>query len=242
VAANDIRDNPVTAQSIDYIGRVLAESSKSLLALADFLVGTRIVYRDANLRRDSLKQIQIEPVKIDQLPMQGSLMNMKFLPSSLKTEEDLKKLVSLIKTYLIALGGKHIQFNVVDHSTQGNSIQRKRIARTGFSVWACQHAIVDREAYWRQNVTLFPIAIAEQSDPCRPIGIVLDGRHLGRNAQLLAPEVDAAEQPLVPAAPVAHRQTSSVCAATLLAQTNGQRFQWSGIRKLVECLHRQKPP
>ena len=55
--------------------------------------------------------------KIDQLPMQGSLMNMKFLPSSLKTKEDLEKLVSLIKTYLIALGGKHIQFNVVDRAT-----------------------------------------------------------------------------------------------------------------------------
>ena len=55
--------------------------------------------------------------KIDQLPMQGSLMNMKFLPSSLQTKEDLEKLVSLIKTYLVALGGKHIQFNVVDRAT-----------------------------------------------------------------------------------------------------------------------------
>jgi formate C-acetyltransferase len=55
--------------------------------------------------------------KIDQLPMQGSLMNMKFLPSSLQTQEDLRKLLALIKTYLITLGGKHIQFNVVDRAT-----------------------------------------------------------------------------------------------------------------------------
>jgi formate C-acetyltransferase len=55
--------------------------------------------------------------KIDQLPMQGSLLNMKFLPSSLKTKEDLRKLLALIKTYLIPLGGKHIQFNVVDRVT-----------------------------------------------------------------------------------------------------------------------------
>ena len=41
---------------------------------------------------------------------------MKFLPSSLKTKEDLK-FISLIKTYLIALGGKHIQFNIVDRRT-----------------------------------------------------------------------------------------------------------------------------
>lgn len=55
--------------------------------------------------------------KIDQLPMQGSLLNMKFLPSSLKTKEDLKKFLALIKTYLIDSGGKHIQFNVVDRAT-----------------------------------------------------------------------------------------------------------------------------
>ena len=55
--------------------------------------------------------------KIDQLPMQGSLLNQKFLPASLKTKDDLKKFLALIKTYLINLGGKHIQFNVVDRET-----------------------------------------------------------------------------------------------------------------------------
>jgi pyruvate formate-lyase/glycerol dehydratase family glycyl radical enzyme len=55
--------------------------------------------------------------KIDQIPMQGSLLNMKFLPSAFRTREDLKKLVALIKTYLVTLGGKHIQFNVVDKAT-----------------------------------------------------------------------------------------------------------------------------
>ncbi len=55
--------------------------------------------------------------KIDQLPMQGSLLNQKFHPASLKTEDDLRKFLALIKTYLINLGGKHIQFNVVDRDT-----------------------------------------------------------------------------------------------------------------------------
>ena len=52
---------------------------------------------------------------VDQDPYQGTLMNMKFHPSGMKTEEDLKKLASLIKTYLTH-GGKHIQFNVVDRA------------------------------------------------------------------------------------------------------------------------------
>ena len=55
--------------------------------------------------------------KIDQLPMQGSLLNQKFHPAALKTKDDLKKFIALIKTYLVTLGGKHIQFNVVDRAT-----------------------------------------------------------------------------------------------------------------------------
>jgi len=50
--------------------------------------------------------------KIDQVPYQATLMNMKFHPSALKSTEDLRKLSVLIRTYF-SLGGKHIQFNVV---------------------------------------------------------------------------------------------------------------------------------
>lgn len=52
-------------------------------------------------------------MRVNQDPYQGTLMNMKFHPSALKTEEDLLKLGSVVKTYLTN-GGKHIQFNVVN--------------------------------------------------------------------------------------------------------------------------------
>ncbi len=55
-------------------------------------------------------------MKIDQDAYQATLMNMKFSPTALKTESDLEKLASVIKTYLTN-GGKHIQFNVVDAET-----------------------------------------------------------------------------------------------------------------------------
>jgi formate C-acetyltransferase len=55
-------------------------------------------------------------MKIDQDPFQATLLNMKFGPSTLKTESDLTKLASMIKTYLTN-GGKHVQFNVVDKET-----------------------------------------------------------------------------------------------------------------------------
>jgi pyruvate formate-lyase/glycerol dehydratase family glycyl radical enzyme len=51
-------------------------------------------------------------LRIDQDPYQATLMNMKFHPSALQTEEDLRKLSAMIKTYLNR-GGKHVQFNVV---------------------------------------------------------------------------------------------------------------------------------
>jgi formate C-acetyltransferase len=54
--------------------------------------------------------------KIDQTPLFGTLLNIKFHPSALKDREDLGKLYSLIRTYF-DYGGKHMQFNVVDSET-----------------------------------------------------------------------------------------------------------------------------
>lgn len=44
----------------------------------------------------------------------GCSLNMKFLPSLLRTEKDIRNFAYLIKTYF-ELGGMHIQFNVVDN-------------------------------------------------------------------------------------------------------------------------------
>jgi len=61
--------------------------------------------------------------KIDQMPLFGTLLNMKFHPSALRTEEDLHKLRSLIQTYF-EYGGKHVQFNVVDHKVLRKAQER----------------------------------------------------------------------------------------------------------------------
>jgi formate C-acetyltransferase len=54
--------------------------------------------------------------KIDQVKSGGTLLNQRFLPSLLKKDEDITKLASLIRSYF-ALGGHHIQFNIVDTDT-----------------------------------------------------------------------------------------------------------------------------
>jgi formate C-acetyltransferase len=54
--------------------------------------------------------------KLDQIRSGGTLLNLRFLPSLLKREEDVAKLAYLIRAYF-ALGGHHIQFNIVDTAT-----------------------------------------------------------------------------------------------------------------------------
>jgi formate C-acetyltransferase len=55
-------------------------------------------------------------MQINQIPFSSTLLNMKIHPSALKTEEDLRKLSILIRTYF-SNGGKHVQFNVVSKDT-----------------------------------------------------------------------------------------------------------------------------
>ncbi|MDR2388258.1 MAG: glycyl radical protein [Tannerellaceae bacterium] len=54
--------------------------------------------------------------KLDQIKSGGTLLNLRFLPSLLKREEEISKLASLIRSYF-ALGGHHLQFNIVDTAT-----------------------------------------------------------------------------------------------------------------------------
>lgn len=54
--------------------------------------------------------------KLDQIKSGGTLLNQRFTPSLLKSEADIDNLAALVRTYF-ALGGHHIQFNIVDTAT-----------------------------------------------------------------------------------------------------------------------------
>jgi formate C-acetyltransferase len=54
--------------------------------------------------------------KMDHVRTGGTLLNQKFTPGLLQKDEDLDKLVHLIRTYF-KLDGHHIQFNVIDAAT-----------------------------------------------------------------------------------------------------------------------------
>ncbi len=80
--------------------------------------------------------------KMDHVRTGGTLLNMKFSPQVFRTDEDLDKLVQLIRTYF-RLDGHHVQFNVVDAATlraaQRNPEQyRDLIVRVaGYSDYFC---------------------------------------------------------------------------------------------------------
>jgi len=97
-------------------------------------------------------------MKIDADPYQGTLHNMKFHPSALKTDEDIEKLSSVIKTYLVN-GGKHIQFNVVKREDMLEAKENPEkhpdlvVRVAGYSAYfirltgAVQDEVIDRTSY-----------------------------------------------------------------------------------------------
>jgi pyruvate formate-lyase/glycerol dehydratase family glycyl radical enzyme len=99
-------------------------------------------------------------LQIDQDPYQATLMNMKFHPSALRSDEDLQKLSAMIKTYL-KNGGKHVQFNVVSREmllqAQQNPAQyRDLVVRVaGYSAFFTQlNGAVQDEVIARTELSL----------------------------------------------------------------------------------------
>ncbi len=95
--------------------------------------------------------------KIDQLRTGGTLLNMKFLPGTLRGQEGIDKLTSLVRSYF-RMDGHHIQFNVVDADTLREAQRRPQEYRdlivrvAGYSDYFCdlgrelQDEIISRTA------------------------------------------------------------------------------------------------
>ena len=80
--------------------------------------------------------------KMDHVRTGGTLLNQKFTPQLLKDDEDLDRLVQLVRSYF-KLDGHHIQFNVIDAATLRRAQQdpeqyRDLIVRVaGYSDYFC---------------------------------------------------------------------------------------------------------
>ncbi|MBL4745003.1 MAG: glycyl radical protein [Flavobacteriaceae bacterium] len=96
-----------------YFGKVMGATPNGRLAHKSISDGTSPSHgADTNGPSAVIKSL----TKLDHVKSGGTLLNQRFLPSLLKRDQDLKKLVQLIRSYF-ALGGHHIQFNIVDTAT-----------------------------------------------------------------------------------------------------------------------------
>ena len=96
-----------------YFGKMLGASANGRLAHLPESDGTSPSHgADKNGPTAVVKSLS----KMDQIKSGGTLLNQRFLPDVLKTDQDLDKLTQLVRTYF-RLGGHHIQFNVVDTTT-----------------------------------------------------------------------------------------------------------------------------
>jgi pyruvate formate-lyase/glycerol dehydratase family glycyl radical enzyme len=96
-----------------YFGKVMGATPNGRLAGKSISDGTSPSHGcDVNGPSAVIRSL----TKIDQVKSGGTLLNQRFLPSLLKRDEDIEKLSKLIRSYF-ALGGHHIQFNIVDTAT-----------------------------------------------------------------------------------------------------------------------------
>ena len=96
-----------------YFGKVMGATPNGRLAHKSISDGTSPSHgADTNGPSAVIKSL----TKLDHTKSGGTLLNQRFLPSLLKRDQDIMKLGSLIRTYF-ALGGHHIQFNIVDTAT-----------------------------------------------------------------------------------------------------------------------------
>ncbi len=93
-----------------YFGKMLGATPDGRLAHQPESDGTSPSHgADRNGPTAVLKSL----MKIPQTKTGGTLLNQKLMPGLLKTETDIDKLVSLIRTYF-RYNGHHVQFNIVD--------------------------------------------------------------------------------------------------------------------------------
>lgn len=105
--------NMLSTTCHNYFGSVCGASVNGRLAKFAISDGTSPAHgADTNGPTAVIKSLG----KLDQTKSGGTLLNVRFVPSLLKRDKDLKKLVSLIRAYF-NMGGHHIQFNIVDTQT-----------------------------------------------------------------------------------------------------------------------------
>src|SRR2546426_5353468 len=134
-----------------------------------------------------------------------------------------------------------LQLDVVHRGAQRNLEQRHRIAGADVGTRTGDDAVAHVETLGRDDVALLAIAVMQQRDAGRPVGIVLDCRHARGNRELVAPEIDTPVLPLVAAALPAGGDVALVVAPAGSFERLEQRFLRRMSSDFGEVGDRAKP-
>ena len=96
------------------------------------------------------------------------------------------------------------QLDVVDRGAERDVGERQRVADPGLGLGTGDDDVADPQAVRQQHVALLAVAVMEEPDPGRAVGVVLDRGEPGGHAHLVALEVDPAVVLLLAAAAMAH--------------------------------------
>ena len=107
-----------------YFGKVMGATPNGRLAHKSISDGTSPTH-GADCRGPSAVVQSL--AKLDQTKSGGTLLNLRFLPSLVKRDEDIRKLGSLIRSYF-TMGGHHVQFNIVDTATLRAALRKGKLS------------------------------------------------------------------------------------------------------------------
>ena len=121
--------------------------------------------------------------------------------------------------------------------TERNVLQRKRISNENVGLRSRDDGHADLQPNWLQDIPVFAVGVAQESDERRPIRIVFDGFHPCRNTSLVAAEIDHAIVLLVSAAAMANGKLAVIVAAVdsiLAVQKRLERLVGCDFRLVVD--------
>ena len=109
----------------------------------------------------------------------------------------------------------HLHLDVMYQGARGDLLHGQGIARFDLGIGARFYAIVHLKLVGGEYIALIPIGIEDEGDTSRAIGVVFNGGHAARDAQLIALEVQHAQPSLGATAAVAYRYLSLVTSPRL---------------------------
>src|SRR5207249_779175 len=140
-----------------------------------------------------------------------------------------------------------LELDPVDLRSRRDVLERQAVADPRFGIRSRNDRVADPQVVRRDDVALLAVAIDDEREARRAIGVVFDRRHLRGDAVFVALEVDHAVVALLPAAAMARRDAAlSVAAgvaqlalgeASLRLLALGELLERSG---LAEAPHRRR--